>query len=197
MLADRTLPSQSADSVIVDNVSGAYQAVNHLVAGGYKRIACVTGPMGTTTGSRRYVGYCKAIEEAGLTVDDKLVRVADFREAGGRLAMKELLVEQPDAVFVANHLMTIGALQAIAEAKLAIPADIAVVSFDDMSWSTLLRPTLTAVAQPAYDLGVESARLLLSRLEGYTGAARMVTLSPTLHVRGSSVPKRRLAARRA
>ncbi len=199
VLADRTLPSQSADSVIVDNVSGAYQAVTHLLTGGYKRIACVTGPLGTTTGSRRYVGYCKAIEESGLTVDDTLVRVADFREAGGRLAMKGLLDQpvQPDAVFVANHLMTIGALQAIVEANLAIPNDIAVVSFDDMSWSTLLRPTLTAVAQPAYDLGVESARLLLSRLEGYSGAARMVTLSPTLHIRGSSVPKRRLAARRA
>ena len=198
VLADRTLPNQAADSVIVDNVSGAYQAVNHLLAGGYKRIACVTGPLGTTTGSRRYVGYCKAIEEAGLTVEDALVRVADFRELGGRLAMEELLdqVERPDAVFVTNHLMTIGALQAIVEAKLTIPSDIAIVSFDDMSWSTLLRPTLTAVSQPAYDLGVESARLLLSRLEGYSGAARMVTLSPTLHVRGSSVPKRRLATRR-
>ena len=87
--------------------------------------------------------------------------------------------------------MTIGALQAIAQAKLAIPADIAVVSFDDMPWSVLLQPPLTAMAQPAYDLGVESARLLLSRLEGYTGAARMVTLSPTLHVRGSSSPNSR------
>jgi LacI family transcriptional regulator len=198
VLADRTLPTQAADSVIVDNVSGAYQAVAHLLAGGYRRIACITGPLGTTTGSRRYVGYSRAIEEAGLTVDEALVRVADFREAGGRLAMQELLDQpvRPDAVFVANHLMTIGALQAIVEAKLAIPTDVAVVSFDDMSWSTLLRPTLTAVAQPAYDLGVESARLLLSRLEGYTGAARMVTLSPSLHVRGSSVPKRRPAARR-
>jgi DNA-binding LacI/PurR family transcriptional regulator len=98
-------------------------------------------------------------------------------------------------VFVTNHLMTIGVLQAITQAKLAIPVDIAVVSFDDMPWSALLQPPLTAVAQPAYDLGVESARLLLSRLEGYTGAARMVTLSPTLQVRGSSSPKSRVAAR--
>jgi LacI family transcriptional regulator len=198
VLADRTLPTQVADSVLVDNVSGAYQAVAHLLAGGYKRIACITGMLGTTTGSRRYVGYSRAIEEAGLTVDASLVRVADFRELGGQRAMQELLDqrERPDAVFVTNHLMTIGALQAIVDAKLTIPTDIAIVSFDDMSWSTLLRPTLTAVAQPAYDLGVESARLLLSRLGGYSGAARMVTLSPSLHVRGSSAPKRRLAARR-
>ena len=197
VLADRTLADQAVDGVIVDNVSGAYEAVHHLLANGYRRIACITGPLTTTTGSRRYLGYSKAVDDFGLIVDGSLMRVADFREAGGRLAMQELLdqAERPDAVFVANHLMTIGALQAIVDAGLTIPTDIAIVSFDDMSWSTLLRPTLTAVAQPAYDLGVESARLLLSRLGGYSGAARTVTLSPTLHVRGSSVPKRRLAAK--
>jgi len=117
---------------------------------------------------------------------------------GGQLAMQELLdqVERPEAVFVTNHLMTVGVLQAIAQAKLAIPADIAVVSFDDMSWAPLLQPPLTAVAQPAYDLGVESGRLLLSRLEGYKGAARTVTLSPSLQVRGSSTPKRSVVASR-
>jgi LacI family transcriptional regulator len=198
VLADRIIPDQVADSVLVDNVSGAYEAVNHLLAGGYRRIACITGPLTTTTGSHRYLGYAKAIEGYGLVVDDSLVRVADFRERGGRLAMQELLdnARRPDAVFVTNHLMTIGALQAIVDAKLTIPRGIGVVSFDDMPWATLLRPTLTAVAQPAYDLGVESARLLLSRLGGYSGAARMVTLSTSLQVRGSSAPKRRPAARR-
>lgn len=193
VLADRTLPSADTDTVIVDNVSGAHQAVSHLLAGGYKRAACITGPVTTTTGERRYLGYCKALAEAGRDVDESLVRFADFREAGGREAMRDLLGQRrrPDAVFVTNHLMTIGALQAIDEAGLAIPSDIAIVSFDDMSWSTLLRPPLTAVSQPAYDVGAESARLLLSRLDGYDGAARMVTLSPTLVVRGSSVPARR------
>ena len=198
VLVDRTLAAQQADSVVVDNVSGACEAVGHLLAGGYKRIACITGPLTTTTGYQRQVGYHKALKEAGIAPDDSLVREADFRQLGGQLAMQELLAEDPgpDAVFVTNHLMTIGALQAITQAKLSIPADIAVVSFDDMPWASLLQPQLTAVAQPAYDLGVECARLLLSRLEGYTGAARMVTLSPTLHVRGSSSPKSRVAARR-
>jgi LacI family transcriptional regulator len=198
VLADRTLPSEQADSVLVDNVSGACKAVKHLLAGGYERIACITGPLTTTTGYQRHVGYCKALEEAGLPVDPALVRVADFRELGGQIEMQELLTQRkrPDAVFVTNHLMTVGALQAIDQAKLAIPGDIAVVSFDDMPWSSLLKPSLTAVAQPAYDLGVEAARLLLSRLEGYTGAARTVTLSTTLQVRGSSAPKHHARARR-
>ena len=126
-----------------------------------------------------------------------MVKVADFREVGGREAMHELLSKRrrPDAVFVANHLMTIGALQAIDQAALRIPDDIAIVSFDDMSWSTLLRPPLTAIAQPAYDVGVESARLLLSRIEGYSGSPRLVTLSPTLVVRGSSAPVAKTAKR--
>ncbi len=198
VLADRTLPTQQADSVLVDNVSGARGAVEHLLAGGYERIACITGPLTTTTGYQRHVGYCEALESAGVAIEDRLMRVADFREEGGRIAMQELLAAQkrPDAVFVTNHLMTIGALQAIVEAKLLIPRDIAVVSFDDMPWSSLLRPSLTAVAQPAYDLGVEGARLLLSRLDGYTGAARTVMLSTTLQVRGSSTPKRHLAGKR-
>ena len=196
VLADRTLPTEYADTVTVDNIVGAYQAVSHLLEGGYKRIACITGPLQTTTGEQRYVGYCKAVAEAGLTVDESLVRVADFREAGGRTAMQDLLQQRgcPEAVFVANYLMAIGALQVIDEAGLVIPRDIAIISFDDPPWSTLLRPPLSAVAQPAYDLGVESARLLLSRLEGYSGVARTVTLSPTLVVRGSSLPVRKTAA---
>ncbi len=195
VLADRTLPTEYADTVTVDNIVGAYQAVNHLLEGGYKRIACITGPLQTTTGEQRFDGYCKAVAEAGLTVDESLVRVADFREAGGRTAMHDLLEQRgcPEAVFVANYLMAIGALQVIDEAGLVIPKDIAIISFDDPPWSTLLRPPLTAVAQPAYDLGVESARLLLSRLEGYSGVARTVTLSPTLVVRGSSSPARKTA----
>jgi LacI family transcriptional regulator len=198
VLADRTLPNQQADSVLVDNVSGAREAVAHLLAGGYERIACITGPLTTTTGYQRYVGYRSALEGAGVAVEDRLVRVADFREDGGRIAMQELLADRqcPDAVFVTNHLMTIGTLQAIAEAKLVIPRDVAVVSFDDMPWSSLLQPSLTAVAQPAYDLGVEGARLLLSRLDGYTGAARTVMLSTTLQVRGSSTAKRQHARQR-
>ncbi|MGH9104300.1 MAG: LacI family DNA-binding transcriptional regulator [Acidimicrobiales bacterium] len=191
VLVDRTLPASAVDTVVVDNVSGGYQAVHHLVEGGYERIACVTGPTTTTTGSQRYAGYCKALDDAGLNQGGDLVRVADFREAGGRLAMSDLLDREtrPDAVFVANLLMTVGALQAIADAGLAIPGDIAVVGFDEMSWASLLRTPLTTVAQPAYDLGLESARLLLSRLEGYSGAARTVTLSPSLQVRESSAPR--------
>lgn len=198
VLVDRLLPTHQADSVVVDNVSGSYDAVTHLVTGGYRRIACITGPLGIFTALQRQLGYVRALEDAGIKLDKALLREADFREAGGKRAMEDLLAlaRRPDAVFVTNHLMTIGALQAITEAEVLIPDGIGVVSFDDMPWSSLLRPPLTAVAQPAYDLGVESARLLLSRIEGYSGAARTVTLSPSLRVRKSSVAKQPAIATR-
>lgn len=191
VLADRLLATFPADSVVVDNAAGARQAVGHLAANGYRRIACITGPLTTTTGADRYSGYRQALADAGLPQPESLARVADYLETGGHSAMAELLAldERPDAVFAANNLMTIGALHAIAEAGLRIPEDIAVIGFDDMSWTTLLQPPLTTVAQPTYDLGVETGRLLRSRLDGYTGAARKVTLSPELRIRGSSSPK--------
>ena len=92
-------------------------------------------------------------------------------------------------MLLGNLLMTLGGLQAIAQAELTIPADIAVVGYDDMQWASLLRTPLTTVAQPTYDMVMESARLLLSRLEGYSGAPRVVMLSPSLRIRASSAPR--------
>jgi LacI family transcriptional regulator len=194
VLADRKLPGHLADTVVADNPSGAMQAVDHLLQGGYRRIACITGPMAATTARDRLLGYQTALAQAGLPPDSSLVHVGDFREQGGREGMQELLFRKPrpDAVFVCNNRMTAGALQAIEEAGLAIPNDIALVGYDEISWAPFLRPALTTVSQPAYDLGHESARLLLSRLSGYSGPARTVVLPSSLNVRASSIPPRHL-----
>ena len=190
VLVDRKLPGTQADTVVADNIGGATQAVEHLHANGYRRIACISGPLTTTTGSERLLGYRMALERVGLPVEDSLIRIADFREEGGRQAIKELLAQDtcPDAVFITNNRMTAGALEGIEEASLSVPDEIAVVGYDEISWATLLRTALTTVSQPAYDLGHESSRLLLSRLEGYSGTARMMVLPTSLNVRASSAP---------
>jgi LacI family transcriptional regulator len=198
VLADRRLPGHQADTVVADNVGGAAQAVDHLLSNGYQRVACISGPLAATTGAERFEGYKLALERAGLGLDRSLVRTGDFREAGGFKAMQQLLEmrPRPDAVFIANNRMTAGALQAIDEASLGVPEDIAVVGYDEMSWAPLLRTALTTVSQPAYDLGHESARLLLSRLAGYSGAPRTVVLPTSLNVRASSAAKRAGGRRR-
>jgi LacI family transcriptional regulator len=105
--------------------------------------------------------------------------------------MQELLAQEapPDAVLVSNNRMTAGALEVIEEAKLAIPEQIAVIGYDEISWAPLLRTALTTLSQPAYDLGHEGARLLLSRLNGYSGSPRTVLLPTYLNIRASSTPK--------
>jgi LacI family transcriptional regulator len=189
VLADRKLPGQRADMVVGDNIAGAMLGVEHLLRNGYRRVACIAGPLSATTGSERLQGYRMALEQAGRAVDESFVRVADFREQGGYKAMNGLLEQepQPDAVFVSNNRMTAGALRAIEEAKLAIPEEIGVVGYDEISWTDLLRTALTTVSQPAYDLGHESARLLLSRLNGYSGSPRTVLLPTSLNIRASSL----------
>ncbi|MGD0809932.1 MAG: LacI family DNA-binding transcriptional regulator [Acidimicrobiales bacterium] len=191
VLADRKLPGNQADTVVGDNLSGATEAVSHLIANGYRRIACITGPLAATTSAERLLGYRMALQQAGITLDDSLVCVADFREAGGHHAMQELLRQKrpPEAVFIANNRMAAGALQAIDEAQKTIPDDIAVVGFDEMSWAPLLRTALTTVSQPAYDLGYESAIMLLNRLNGYSGSVKTVVLPTQLNVRASSAPR--------
>lgn len=192
---DRRLDSAEVDRVLIDNASGAEMAVAHLAAAGYRRIGFISGPTTTSTGAERLAGYLSGVRQHNLPAGEDLIRHGDFHEEGGEAAMEELLrlPEPIDAVFVANNLMTLGALEAITHAGLAVPGDIAVVGFDDMSWAPLLRPPLTTVAQPTYEVGAETARMLLSRINGFTGPARELMLAPTLRVRESSAPRNRAA----
>jgi LacI family transcriptional regulator len=188
---DRKLSgNRVVDRVLVDNRGGAEAAVSHLAESGCRRIACISGPPDVSTAAERLAGYKLGLREHGLKGSAQLVCQGDFREEGGKGAMDTLLSlpDPPDAVFALNNLMTLGALTAIAERDLSVPGDIAVVGFDDPSWAALLRPPLTTVAQPNYDLGAETARMLLQRLGGYTGTARELVLSPALRIRASSVP---------
>lgn len=165
---DRRIPSLDLDTVVVDNVGGAAAAVTHLFALGHRRVAFVGGPLSMSTGRERQEGYERAHRLAGRRVARDLVRRGDFKFASGFSRTLELLrlARPPSALFVANNLMTLGALTAIHERGLAIPRDIAVVGFDDLPWAPALDPPLTTVAQPTYAAGEAAAELLLKRIAG-------------------------------
>jgi LacI family transcriptional regulator len=185
---DREAAHEHVDTVLVDNVRGGELATAHLIAGGYERVAVVTGPPRTTTGSDRLEGWRRATVAAGRVVDAELIRHADFKEAGGYAAAFELLASaaRPDAFFVANNLMTVGVLAAVADAGLRVPEEVGVVGFDDMSWARLLRPALTTIAQPTYELGRVAADLLVQRIAGRHDPPERIVLEPTLEVRESA-----------
>jgi LacI family transcriptional regulator len=176
------------NSVVVDNRLGAALATDHLLSIGCKRIACITGPTRLSTASDRLAGYREALQRAKVPFDAALVRRADFRQEGGHEAALDLFGgrKRPDALFVANNLMTLGALAALRELGLGVPDDVSVIGFDDAPWAELTAPPLTVVAQPTYRIGTEAARLLASARED--ASTRQVVLPPSLVVRESTLP---------
>jgi LacI family transcriptional regulator len=187
---DRQMPDTKVDTVLVDNMHGAERATCHLIDRGYRRIACITGPRRISTATQRLRGYQRALRSAGGPADT-LIRFADFREEGGYRAMASLLEEKepPDAVFVANNLMTVGAAECLVDQKVAVPR-FGVVGFDDIPWAHLVRPSLTTVAQPTYDLGRAAALLLIERIANPLRPPSTVTLHTELEIRDSSAGPR-------
>jgi LacI family transcriptional regulator len=185
---DRRLDRQEVDCVLADNVRGARLAVDHLVASGCRRIACITGPTRTTTATERLEGYHQALATGGLDEDPDLVVTENFKEDGGQRGARRLLdlATPPDGLFVANNLMTVGALETIVDAGVRIPEELLMVGFDDIPWARLTRPRLSTVQQPTYDMGRAAGRLLAARMAGDGGGARTVRLAPALHIRDSS-----------
>ncbi|TDD04296.1 LacI family transcriptional regulator [Nonomuraea deserti] len=188
---DRELAETEVDAVLVDNEKGAEMATAHLLESGYRRIACITGPRRMSTAMRRLRGHQRALRAFGLPPDRSLIRHADFREEGGYSAMAALLDEgvEIDAVFAANNLMTVGAVECLTERGVAIPGQVGVIGFDDIPWARLFRPGLSTVRQPTYELGRAAAQLLADRIDNPARPAARMVLQTELHPRESSSPR--------
>jgi LacI family transcriptional regulator len=178
---------------MVDNIAGARTATEHLIALGHRRIGLVTGLRGIAPTEERLLGYAQALEKHGIAVDPSLIAVAYARVDGGARGAMQLLTleDRPTALFVMDGTMAIGALQAIAEFGLRCPGDIALVCFDDFTWASVMRPHLTVIDQPTYEIGEQSAHLLFERLQHRERAPREIRLQTRLIVRetcGSQLP---------
>lgn len=188
VVVDREINDLQADLVEVNHEAGGYLATRHLLGLGHQRIACIAGPQALPPARQRVAGYQRALREAGSTVDDRLMRRADFTSAGGHAAMRSLLEggQWPSAVFASNDLMAIGAICAAASAGLSIPQDISVIGFDDIALAAFSNPPLTTIVQPKHQTGELAARLLMSRIATPGLALRREILEPTLCVRHST-----------
>ena len=169
VVVDRDLPGLEADCVLADNLQGGYLATRHLLERGHRRIACITGPSDLTPSADRVRGYRQAMAEAGIEPPDLWIRRGDFRAESGYQAARFFLSLppglRPTAIFACNDLMAIGALRAIGEAGLAVPRDIALVGFDDITLAAYVIPPLTTVAQPTYEMGRLAGELLIQRIQ--------------------------------
>ena len=199
VVVGRPASATSIDSVSDDDSEGALAVVRHCVELGHRRIAHIDGGDGAGSMERR-TGYLKAMSELGLGGEIAVFRGA-FTEAGGYQAARELLSRKPlpTAIFAANDLAAVGALNAIEEAGLRVPQDISLVGYDDTSLASMRHLSLTTVHQPTHDIGQMAMDFLVERIRGQRKKARRVVLAPTLVIRSTTAapPRPQLAKRSA
>jgi LacI family transcriptional regulator len=178
---DRPPHGIEADTVLLDDHGGARSAVEHLIAHGHTRIACVADDRELYTVRERIAGYREALASAGLEEDPALLQTGNRDVAAARATVERLLQmpgeRRPTALFTANNRNTIGALHALAERQVAL------AGFDDFELADLLGTTV--VHADPWRLGEQAAALAFARLDGDDGPPRTVTIPTQLIQRGS------------
>ena len=182
-------PFDGDSDLIQDNsLLGGDMATQYLIDQGYSRIACIAGPLDKTPARLRLEGYQAAMTRAGLAVPEGYVISSDFEFGGGFSAMQTLLTlsELPQAVFVGNDAMAVGAYQALYQSGLRIPQDMALVGYDDIELARYMTPPLTTIHQPKDELGELAIDVLIHRMADPGQKQQRVQLTPELVVRGSA-----------
>ena len=188
VLFDRVIDDISCDKVIIDDVGGAYNATNHLVEIGSKRIALLSTQDYITVGSLRKEGYLKSLKSNGIPVDESLIHKLDDNEDLYKQIKKLIdFANPPDAILAVNEIYAANALKIAKEYGLKIPDDIAIIGFTSGLISEFTSPPLTSVVQHGYLMGQLAAELLISRIEHeFPVAYRKEVISTNLKIRKST-----------
>jgi LacI family transcriptional regulator len=188
VMIDRDLPNVEVDAVLTDHRLGGYLATRHLILLGHKRIACIAGPSSITPSAERLTGYRKALQEARLGFDEKLILRGDYHARSGMELTHAVLrmKPRPTAIFALNDLMALGALRAAAEAGLSVPRDLAVIGYDDLELAQFTNPPLSTISQPKKEIGAQALNLLVERISQKSRPPTRRVLAPELIVRRST-----------
>lgn len=191
LVSTRDYLRKELPSVSFDNCQGAMDATRHLLSLGHRRIALLAGPENDpNAGQPRHQGYCDALREAGIPVDDSLILWGeDYSHAFGYQSGKALLQrgKPPTAIFSVADVIAMGACKAILDAGLRIPRDIAVMGFDGLAYTAYTYPSLSTIETPRYFMGARAARALIDSIDGRQPALE-TTLPHRLLVRESTAP---------
>lgn len=188
VVLDRRIDDAQVDTVRGDSEGGAYALTRHLLQLGHERIAVISGPQHVSTAIDRVAGYQRALDEAGFGDSQQVYWGLYDQESGSELTRQALMSNpRPTAIFACNNFVAIGAMRALQAAGLRVPEDISVVAFDDLPEAITIDPFFTVAAQPAYEMGQQATRLLLSRLlDNDLSAPQDVVLPIDIIVRKSS-----------
>jgi LacI family transcriptional regulator len=180
VFVDRQPASYQADCVLLNNAGASYEATRHLLRKGYTRIGFVSFHFGETeidpTIMERIEGYQRAYREAGLAVNGDFIKTApggssapaELLRAEPYALTKQLLASSVQAILCGNSLAAIGVYRCLKDASVAIPREVALITFDDDLWLSMTTPRISAVVQPAESIGATAANQLLKRLQTKT-----------------------------
>jgi LacI family transcriptional regulator len=188
---DRVPAKIKTSKVMQDDFNGAFEAVEHLIKNGYRRIAHIAGPKGLLFTENRLEGYLAALKKHNLPIVEEYIVFSGFSQASGEEDTTKLLEckVRPDAIFAVNDGKAIGAMTVLKKNKIKIGKQIGVVGFTNDPISALISPSLTTIAEPAFDIGKESCELLLKHIKKKNFIPEQKILPGTLIVRESSIKK--------
>ncbi len=188
---NRACKVTNAPKVLINDRQMAFHAVEHLVQSGYKRIAHFSGPAALSLTNERKSGYLEALTKYGYEIDESLIIETGVLMEKGHLAMQQLFSSSqplPDAIFAFNDPVAIGAMKEIKKQGLRIPEDIALAGFSESMLALVVEPQLTSVLQPLYEMGRQSATLLLQQLQATRPVKpESIYLEAELNIRASSL----------
>lgn len=180
-------------TVSIDNYKAAYETVSYLISLGHRRIAMLSADNDFISTVLRRKGYEDALKDAGLECDEALFTAADgdYSYASGLKATERLFRQEkrPTAIFCVSDILALSAISCARDCGLRVPEDLAVTGFDDVDYTTMFHPYLTTVAQPCYEMGQESVRILLNMLSGGKVENQRTFLKHQLVVRESAIPR--------
>jgi LacI family transcriptional regulator len=166
MFVHRLFGIQIKNSVVPDDRYGAGLAIDHLVSLGHRKIAYINGPESWHSSRERLAGYRESLAKQAIPMNENWIQPGDWEVAGGYQAAQNLLrlAERPTAIFAANDLMALGAIYAIQDAGLSVPKDMAIVGYDNRDFSGIVRPRITTVVMPVYEMGKIATEILLKQI---------------------------------
>ncbi len=176
-------------SISLDDEKVAYEATQHLISLGHKRIALVTGPMEEDCSQDRLEGFQHALKEAGISFDSSLVFEGDWSASSGSEALADFVRKGhlPTAIFAQNDRMAMGVMRAARDANLNVPDQLSVIGVDDMPLSSYFDPPLTTMRQDMPLIGQEAIRKLIDIIQNKTVEQTVLKLPAQLVVRQSTV----------
>ncbi|MCI2057880.1 MAG: LacI family transcriptional regulator [Oscillibacter sp.] len=183
---DRQSPALGFSSVILNSRKGGFLATQHLLSLGHRKLACLSGPRQLVSARERLEGFFWAMRDQGLPRSEDDVLEGDYQYQSGYALADRVLDGGYTAVVCGNDVMAFGLMKRCSERGVRIPADLSVVGFDNLQFSSLITPALTTVSQSGFTIGYRACQIAFQELENPGATRQTVLLEPGLVIRGST-----------